>query len=281
MRARRFVAGALAAVALSSLLAACGDDDDDDVATDDTEAEAEADDSEDGAAADADLATYCDKTFEIETVGEPDVDFETASEEEIAAAAKAFATDELLPLAEEIVAVTPEENKANVDLLYGAVQELAETGDFEAAFNDEVEDAGNASHEFDLENCDWNAVDVTATNYKFDGIDAEISAGATSFELTNEGTELHELVILRKNDDTTETWDELLALPEEEARSKTTFLGQTSAAPGEEYAYAAVDLTAGEYAAVCFIPVGSVDEETEADGPPHFTQGMKQEFTVS
>jgi hypothetical protein len=41
------------------------------------------------------------------------------------------------------------------------------------------------------------------------------------------------------------------------------------------------DLTSGSYAAVCFIPVGSVDEETEADGPPHFTQGMKTEFTVS
>ena len=31
----------------------------------------------------------------------------------------------------------------------------------------------------------------------------------------------------------------------------------------------------GEYAMVCFIPVGGAE-----DGPPHFTQGMVQEFIV-
>ena len=36
----------------------------------------------------------------------------------------------------------------------------------------------------------------------------------------------------------------------------------------------------GNYAAVCFVSVGSVGE-TEGDGPPHFTQGMVHEFTVT
>ena len=45
---------------------------------------------------------------------------------------------------------------------------------------------------------------------------------------------------------------------------------------------------AGDYVVVCFIPVGSTPEAiaeaeasgVEVEGPPHFTQGMFQEFTV-
>ena len=49
-----------------------------------------------------------------------------------------------------------------------------------------------------------------------------------------------------------------------------------------------IELEAGEYLAVCFIPVGLTPEVAEAaesggeepQGPPHFTQGMRAEFTV-
>ena len=45
-----------------------------------------------------------------------------------------------------------------------------------------------------------------------------------SFKFTNEGAEDHELAIARKNDGVTESFDELLALPEEEAMTKVTFV---------------------------------------------------------
>jgi hypothetical protein len=35
------------------------------------------------------------------------------------------------------------------------------------------------------------------------------------------------------------------------------------------------ELEPGEYVMVCFVSVGGAE-----DGPPHFTQGMKYEFTV-
>ncbi|MDQ3738852.1 MAG: hypothetical protein M3337_06760, partial [Actinomycetota bacterium] len=100
--------------------------------------------------------------------------------------------------------------------------------------------------------------------------------------------EVHEIILIRRNDDVTESFDELLALPEEEAMSKTTFAGAAFADPGEE-GQAVVNLEAGEYIALCFIPEGTTPEVmaemetggTEPQGQPHFMKGMQHEFTVS
>jgi hypothetical protein len=258
-------------------LFACGDDDDDTAASGSASASASEAESDDG-----DLETYCEKSVEIETLlaGEPDVDFETATEEEIAAAMQDFAAQGV-PVAEELEAAVPEENRENIEILSAALAEVAETGEFEAFESPEVDAAGTADHEYALANCGWEQVDVTAVNYAFEGLPDELEAGVASFELANEGTELHEFVLVRKNDDTTESFEELLALPQDEAQAKISFAASAFATPGEENVYALADLTPGEYLAVCFIPVGTVDEETVAEGPPHFTQGMQHELTVS
>ena len=290
MTTRVRAAGLLAALVLSAGLAACSDDDD--PAVDDAspsaseepadEAEDAADDEGDAGEDDADaqLATYCEKVAAIETVGEPDIDFESSTPEEIAEAAKAFAAERMVPLAHEIEEVAPEEIAEEIAVLVNATEELAQTGDFEVAFEG-TEVANAVTHEFDLANCGWSVVEVKATDYRFDGIAAELPAGITSFEFTNDGAEVHELVVILKNDGTTESWDELLAMPQEQAMEKTTFAAGTFATQGEEDVYAVADLQAGEYIAVCFVPVGATSEEAPADGPPHFTQGMRSEFTVS
>jgi hypothetical protein len=275
-RAHRRSATALRLLVIFALvtgLAACGDDDD---ATD-TGAGTEA---EGDAAGDVD--TYCEKTVEIETLPEPDIDFEALSEEELAAEVKAFATTELVPLAAEIEAAAPAEVEADIAVLVAAVDDVAETGDFEGSFETpEVEAASDRVHAFDLENCGWNRVDVTAREYAFEGIDEELDAGVTSFEFTNGGQEVHEMSVVRKKDDTTESFDELLEMSQEEADAKIDFVAHTFGEPGDEE-YVVADLTAGEYIALCFIPVGSTPEAGEdVEGPPHFTQGMRVEFTVS
>jgi hypothetical protein len=280
-KTRRFTAVALV-VAMAALVGCGGDDEDASSASASGSGSGSTAEDEDQAAGEGDLETYCAKSAEIEILlnGEPEIDFETASPEEIAEALKSFA-GQGVPIAEEIQASVPEENRENVDVLVAALSEVAETGEFEAFESPEVEAAGDADHTYAIEQCGWNVVDVTATNYAFDGIDAEMPAGIASFELSNAGTELHELVLLRKADGTTESFDELLALPEELARTKVEPAGAAFAEPGEEGVYAIADLQAGEYLAICFIPVGALDEESEANGPPHFTQGMKTEFTVS
>jgi hypothetical protein len=259
----------------------CGGDDDDDDAAASASASTASED-EGGEGGEGDLATYCEKSAEIEILLSPgpDIDFESASPEEITEAMKAFASTGT-EIADEALAVAPEEIRADIERLVGSLHEVAETGDPSAFENEENEAASANAHAFDLENCGWNVVDVTATDYAFAGIPDELEAGVTSFELANDGTELHELIVLRKNDDTTESFDELLALPQEEAETKVTPVGAAFSTPGEEGVYAVADLTAGEYMAICFIPVGLVDEEAQADGPPHFTQGMLHQFTVA
>ena len=50
-------------------------------------------------------------------------------------------------------------------------------------------------HAHDLETCEWKTVDVRAADYAFQGVPSEVDAGVTSFEFTNGGTEVHEMVL--------------------------------------------------------------------------------------
>ena len=278
-RGLRLLGLLLAILALGLGLSACGDDDDDDTAA-----------SPSGSASEAeagDVEAYCDAVFEIETVAEPDIDFESLSEDEQKEAAKKFASEELVPLTDDIQANTPAEIEDDIAILIGAVEKVAETGDFSAFEEPAVEEAGDNAHAFDLENCGWNAVDVAATEYEFDGVAAEYEPGAVSFDFVNNGKELHEFILVKKKADTTETFDELLELPQEEAQEKIEQVDSVFGAPGDDD-YIVADLDEGEYMGICFIPVGLTPEAAQAaeeggeepQGPPHFTRGMKVEFTV-
>jgi uncharacterized cupredoxin-like copper-binding protein len=118
-------------------------------------------------------------------------------------------------------------------------------------------------------------IEVTGVDYAFEGAPDTAQAGTVAFRFTNKSAkEQHELVVLRKNDDTTESWADLLKLPEDQASAKATPVARTQAAPGQSSATLA-DLTPGSYAMLCFLPVGGAE-----GGQPHFMQGMVHEFTV-
>ena len=123
-------------------------------------------------------------------------------------------------------------------------------------------------------------MDVTATDYEYDGIPTELSVGYTVTDFTNDGQEQHEMFAFRINDGVTESLDEIFAMSEDEAIGKITPVNATFASPGNSDVGSWNLEQPGNYAVVCFIPVGSVGE-TEGDGPPHFTEGMVQEFTVT
>jgi hypothetical protein len=263
------------AAALTLVLGACGDGD-----------------GGDGQAADSDVEAYCDAELAVETIGEPDIDFENASEAEQQAAAKAFANDELLPKAKAVQDAAPDDIKADVDTLVAAVEDAAETGDF-AAFEDdeEIEEAEANLHEFDLENCGWTGVDVEAVDYAFEGLDDSYDAGVTSFDFSNGGKEVHEMIVVKKKNGVSESFDDILAMEDQAAQQqKVDFMGAAFGPPGDE-SYFVVDLEPGSYIALCFVPEGttpevmeqmeSSGEEPENAGPPHFVKGMKKEFTVS
>lgn len=120
-------------------------------------------------------------------------------------------------------------------------------------------------------------LDVTGVDYAFEDLPSELDAGRVALRFTNatEADEAHELVLMRKADGTTETLDELLELPEEEAMTKLTPVGVVFSDQAGGTATTLVDLETGEYVAVCFIPTGG------EDGPPHAFGGMAAEMTIS
>jgi hypothetical protein len=269
----------LVVLALFLSAASCGDDDEGSTATTTPRTT-----TTEGTS--AEFKGYCDAVLEIETAPEPDIDFETATPEQQAEAAKKFATD-LKPLMQRVEANLPSAIEAEIKALIAAVDQVAATGDPSAVETPEFEEAQAKTHAFDLENCGWQQSEVTMADYSFQGLEDTYEAGPTSFDVSNEGKELHELIVLRKNDGVTETFDQLLELPQEQAEQKVTEVASTFAAPGDTD-YAVADLEPGEYLAVCFIPVGLTPEAAEAaetsgtepSGAPHFTEGMKAEFTV-
>jgi hypothetical protein len=264
---------------LALSLAACGTGDSD-------EGGEEASPKATGAAA-AGIEEYCTNFLAIE-VAQPDIDFE-APPQEVAEGAKKFAREELRPLADKVVASAPEDIEQEISVLSEGVTELEETGDFEVFEKPEFKEADEVVDEYTVDNCGWNRVDVIATDYAFSGVSPELEAGVTAFEFANNGIEHHEMVIHRKNDGVTETFDQLRALPQDQAEQKVSFFGYADAQPNEEGGHAVADLKPGEYQIVCFLPVGSTSEAEKAaqdagrevEGPPHFTRGMEMEFTVT
>jgi hypothetical protein len=263
MRTLQRVGAGLFALTLFAGLAACGD-------TEPEEGSKAPDGAEDGGATGTGASDeFCDAIVEFNSdVGNVELD-ETSSEEDVTAAG-----EQLAPLTETLASDAPDDVADAAQEIDAAVQDLVE-GDA-AAFNEDsifetyTELLGGA-----VEACAFEQVEVTGVDYAFEGVPATVPAGTVAFSFTNasEGEE-HEMIILKKADGVTQSFEEILDLPEEESESLIEFAGAAFAPPGGDSA-ALAELTAGEYSMVCFIPVGGAE-----DGPPHFTEGMFQQFTV-
>ncbi|MGI8631904.1 MAG: hypothetical protein ACR2NA_05070 [Solirubrobacterales bacterium] len=149
-------------------------------------------------------------------------------------------------------------------------------------------------------------VQITGVDYAFEGVPDSVEAG-TELSFTNASeAEFHEMVVMRIDDDEVRTVEELLQLPEEESETLIEFVGVQVAPPGEDGISPpdappgpVVLEEAGRYALLCFIPTGAdpealvqaLEEGEEGEGgegppeveggPPHFTEGMAAEITVS
>lgn len=255
MRTLQRAGAGLLALTLATGIAACGSDDD---------KEATADTS----AAGGDNAAFCDALIDFNTAAfQVDISDDTSADDIKAAG------EELGPLSEALEENAPEDLKASAAEINDFVQPLREgdAGPFnqDSTFETYMGFLGEATSA-----CDFEEVSVTAKDYAFEAPDT-VKAGNVSFAFTNasEGED-HEMAVMQKADGVDLSWEELLALPEEEAMSKTSFVTAAYSPPGEGGSTLAT-LKPGKYVMVCFIPVGGAE-----DGPPHFTQGMIHEFTV-
>jgi plastocyanin len=129
--------------------------------------------------------------------------------------------------------------------------------------------------------------EVVGVEYAFENVPDSVAVG-TELSFRNGGAEAHEMVLARKNAGVTTSFEELLAMPEEESAKLVTFVGQLMADPGETAEGTLTADAAGDYLMICFFPQGLTEIPEGTPGPdaslpvgaPHFTLGMLKEFTV-
>jgi hypothetical protein len=210
------------------------------------------DDDEAAETADGDVAAFCDGYFEL-NAGEP--------------------TAEKI---REVMADAPEAAKAPMEAIAKGFEEKG--GEY--TDSEEFAPKYEAVTKVVADECADETITVAASEYKFDGIPGELGAGIVAASFENKGAEMHEIIVLRKKDGVTESFDDILAKGEDEADKLVDVSFGAFGPPGAK-STAVFDMTKpGQYAAVCFIAVGTTPDKEEGDGPPHFTQGMKSEFTV-
>jgi hypothetical protein len=246
-RTRRLAAAALTLALTGAALGACGDDDD---------AEASDTTAADGFASGTSLSpAACDAYAEAAAgmVGDP--------------AALGGAIEALAGALPEDLA------DAGADLAGAAAsgEEALGSPEFTAAWAT----VGDAAYE----GCDADAhLDVRGVDYGFEGLPATVDAGRVAVRFTNGTTsgEMHELVLLKRNEGTTETVDELMALGQEQVMEKVTMTGVAFADAADAESVLLADLEPGGYIAICMIPVGSGET-----GDPHAAHGMVAEIEVA
>lgn len=128
-----------------------------------------------------------------------------------------------------------------------------------------------------------------ASSYAWTGIEETAPAGKTAFRFTNNGQELHHMIVAEITSDA--TLDELLDMPESEAEENIEDVGFTYPGTGDGTGTVFADLKPGSrYGFVCFFSQGAYKEdglEQMSEGedgseapqkPPHALLGMKAEL---
>lgn len=277
----RFASTLLATLVVFGLIAAaCGDDDGDTSAGSATSVPAEPDTGGD------DTDTGDDTGTDTATGGDVDADFCTAGPAVDAAVAPEEPDPAEVQAALDIAAAAaPEELGAAVETVATTYNGVLETEDFSLLFSDEFIDAQGQINGYYVDECGMGEMSVTAVNYEYSEIPSTFNGGGdTVVNLVNDGSEFHEAIVFRINDDVEMSVEELLNAGEEVVGTSVTEVGGVFAAPGTTGA-AVLDLTEpGRYAFVCFLPTGMtpdvLESGVEPEGPPHFTEGMFAEVQV-
>jgi uncharacterized cupredoxin-like copper-binding protein len=134
-----------------------------------------------------------------------------------------------------------------------------------------------------------NRVAATAREYAFQGIPPTLPAGEAVFTVDNRGGEVHELHLFKLGDGVATVAD-LLGLSQDEVLDRLESVGSAVAEPGDEESFDA-KLSAGRYAVICLIPVGTraagdhaghdmEDMVFDPNADTHFKRGMYAELTV-
>lgn len=121
-------------------------------------------------------------------------------------------------------------------------------------------------------------VTVTLNDYAFTGVPTSLSAGETTIQVINAGTEPHEMALLKLKGVTIgEFRKAMTSTPPGEPPSGPPpfdFAGGYQAIMPGDRGWVTLDLKAGDYALICFVP------SPAKDFAPHFALGMLSSITV-
>ena len=261
---RAMAVGAAAVLALG----ACSGDDDDDASASEAATEPG---TADGSA--ADVAAFCDAIDDMGLSVSLGEGYE--------------GVDEALVAAEEIA---PEEIRADVTTMADESRRQLDAGPPPGGTPpslppDEFFVAAAAVGDYMAESCGYQVIDVTATDHAFEGIPADVPAGKTLVQITNDGAEYHEVVLERVKQGETRSLDEIVALPQQAEGDLLEYVGSALAAPGTG-SWTVVELSPGRHAALCFIPTGATSPEAatgpiDDTTPVHAAEGMTAEVQVT
>ena len=185
----------------------------------------------------------------------------------------AYAKERLLPIGDALERHLDGDAEKAAAVLRATFAKVADTGDLGALETPDAAAARSTVGKAIHDGCDVQKVDVRAVEYMYVGAPKTLKPGRVSFAMKNEGVEEHEMVLFKRAADSTVKLDDLLAMPDEEAAGQMIFTGVAFGGPSTTN-YVTVDLEAGTYFLVCFLPQGN-------DGPPHFMDGMKETIVVS
>lgn len=120
---------------------------------------------------------------------------------------------------------------------------------------------------------------VTSTDFKYDGIPPEVTAGAIAVTFANLGAEPHEMEVFRIDDSEQRSAKDLVALPDAERGLVLSAVATSINADPAEVDRKFLKLVPGRYGVACLVPQGSTDD-VRGTGPAHATLGEVGEFTV-
>jgi hypothetical protein len=168
---------------------------------------------------------------------------------------------------------------SDVDSMLALLRKAVDTKDRNLLDSEEYFKAGAGVDRYMLSNCGYGKLAASAIDFEYDGLPTTLKSGPSSVSLTNDGKELHEIVLFRINDGVTQDFAAILELPEKEVDTKVVPMGVVVVPPGQT-GTSFFDLPSGRYGIACFIPKGTKNGK-EGTGPPHFKEGMVADLTVT
>ena len=148
-----------------------------------------------------------------------------------------------VPLA-ALVANAPDEIKDEVDEIALKSKEFRDSADPSTIDSDDFSTLTDTVDAYMQENCTGTKVKVEAVNYAYKDLPATLAAGLVRIELEDTATEAHEMVLFTRKAGVTDSWDAILALPDDQMEPKVNFIDATSTDPGQS-GYLVTDPAAG------------------------------------